>query len=193
LTPLIVGGSPASTGKYPSFAWPRANGGSGGYGLCGAVKIHDDILLTAGHCKTVFKGNDVHLGGTRRSGSNAADTVRAVRERRHPNYSDITLENDFMLVQLQRGVATAVVPNAPYNTVAARPVANEDVTVIGYGLTSAFANNAQVSDALLEVDVKVRSPASCQASYPFEFDSRSMLCASRNGNDSCQGDRCVHT
>lgn len=82
IEPRIVGGSLASEGEYPSYAIPRT--GSYGDGLCGSVKIWNDILLSAAHCAGTFVGNDMLIGGNQRSGSDALEVIPAVAERRHP-------------------------------------------------------------------------------------------------------------
>lgn len=196
VTPYIVGGTPAAAGAYPSFAHPHTSNRQG-YGLCGAVLVHADVLLTAGHCESAFRrGTAVHLGGTQLSGTDAFDTIETVATLVHPRHNGWTLDRDLLLVQLERaavtGTATASVPIAPYNTDANHPAPNAAVTVIGYGLTE--EDGVWASDVLRHVDVTVRSQAECRAAYGSEFFPDSMLCASSDngsGGDSCQGDRCV--
>ena len=187
LEPRIVGGSTAALGAYPSYAIPKT--AADGIGLCGSVKIWDDVLLTAAHCQGVFKGNTIYLGGNQRNGADALDTTVGQRELVHPDFSWDTLQNDFMLVKLRKRSTKS--PNAPYNKKADKPTTNQWVTVIGFGLTE--ENGYLASDRLQEVDIRVKDQATCRNSYGSEFYSSSMLCASLSNRDSCQGDRYVTT
>lgn len=178
----IVGGSPASDGEYSSYAVPRT--GLFGQGLCGSVKIYDDLLLSAAHCSGAFAGNDMFIGGNRRSGSDALETIAAVAELAHPQYNDVTLENDFLLIKLAE--SSLIAPSAPWNTDPSEPEEDEMATVIGFGTTS---QGGFVSNELLEVDVAIVDSATCNRIYQGEFYEETMLCAYRNNADSCQGDR----
>ena len=183
LGPLIVGGSPAADGEYPSYAIPRT--GTFGDGLCGSIKIWDDILLSAGHCAGAFEGTDMFIGGNQRSGADALEVIAAVAERRHPGYSDSTLENDFLLIKLADASSA---PSAVWNTDALEPRDDSTVSVIGFGTTS---QGGSVSDTLLEVDVAVVDHETCNSIYQGEIFEESMICAYRANADSCQGDRFV--
>ena len=184
IEPRIVGGSPASEGEYPSYAIPRT--GSFGDGLCGSVKIWNDILLSAAHCAGSFVGNDMLIGGNQRSGSDALEVIPAVAERRHPGYSDVTLENDFLLIKLAE--ASTVAPSSSWNTDRFEPRDSDIVSVIGFGTTT---QGGFVSDALRDVDVAIVDYDTCNSIYRGEIAEDTMICAYRNNADSCQGDRYV--
>jgi len=180
----IVGGRPALDGEYPSYAVPRT--GNFGNGLCGSVKIWDDILLSAAHCYGAFAGNDMFIGGNRRSGSDALETIAAVAERPHPSYNDGTLEFDFLLIKLAE--ASVIASSAPWNTDESEPEEEDIVTVMGFGTTS---EGGFVSNELLEVDVAIVDSTTCNTIYQGTIYEETMICAYRSNADSCQGDRYV--
>lgn len=181
LTPKIIGGTLASLGEYPYYAIPQT--GVQGYGLCGSVKIWDDILLSAGHCRGVFQGNNIFIGGTLRSGANAPETIRAVSELRHPNYKEATTEYDFLLVKLQQRSSA---PSVPWNTDRNFPSNGAQVWTIGYGFT---AENGPVSDNLRKVSLNIVDYASCFNVYGGDIFDNTMICAYKDNADSCLGDR----
>ena len=182
-TTRIVGGTTAAQGAYPFFAIPKTS--AYGVGLCGSVKIWDDVLLTAAHCQGSFAGKIIYIGGNRRDGSDALEVARGGTELVHPDFDFGTIQHDFMLVKLRQ--RTTKTPNAKYNRNTTYPTANQLATVIGFGVTA--ESGAPVSERLLEVDIKVKDTATCRAAYRSEFYPSSMLCASLRNKDSCQGDR----
>ena len=177
----IVGGSLASDGEYPFYAVPETDRFASG--LCGSVKIWDDVLLSAAHCFGSFEGNDIFIGGNRRTGEDALETIRAVSELQHPSYNSNTNENDFLLIKLQQKGSA---PKVPWNTNSAFPEDGRAVVVIGYGHTSDGGN---VSDDLLEVTLNMVDDATCRDTYGDDLFDATMMCAYKNSADSCQGDR----
>ena len=177
LTPKIIGGTLASLGEYPYYAIPI------GYALCGSVKIWDDILLSAGHCRGVFQGNNIIIGGTLRSGANAPETIRAVSELRHPNYNEDTTEYDYLLVKLQQRSSA---PSIAWNTDRSVPSNGAQVSTIGYGFTQ---ENGPISDNLRKVSLNVVSHSSCLNTYGGGIFDNTMICAYKDNADSCLGDR----
>lgn len=174
----IVGGSLAAQGEFPSYAVP-----SGDEGQCGSVKIWDDILLSAGHCRGAFQGQDMFIGGNLLSGGDAPETIRASSELVHPRYNDFTVQNDIMLIKLAEPSSA---PNAPWNTASSEPQDGQAVTVIGFGATS---EGGDVSDELLKVTVNIVDTDTCRQTYGNELFEDVMFCAYADNKDSCQGDR----
>jgi secreted trypsin-like serine protease len=126
----IVGGTEATPGDYPFFGklrfvyliqrlfwfmdcgiltlsltnifaveWEEA---------CGAVLIHDDIILSAAHCNVITEGTV--LVGAHRSFSNEENAeFRTIVDRRpHPSYHSMTLEYDFLVMKLDQAVSLFV-------------------------------------------------------------------------------------
>lgn len=171
----IVGGAPAAQGGFPSYAIPPG-------APCGATLIYEDILLSAAHCEGSFKLSTIYIGGNQMDGSDAVDSIRASEERVHPNFNSNTFSHDFMLVKLS---SPSTSQPMQLNTVSAEPADGESVKVIGYGLTS---DGGSQSNDLLQVTVQVDDFATCNSDYGGDIDSDTMICASANGKDSCNGD-----
>jgi trypsin len=197
----IVGGIPVrpdDTRYRPAFAFVEGIG-------CGGTLIHDDIVLTAGHCfagrnNNAFIGRNVFLGSTKRDGSDAIQTLQIADVRIHPQYttyafsSDLTnsvnisytVENadyDYALLQLSNA-ATNVTP-IPYNTDSGIPIDNSEIVTVGYGLTT---QDGSLSMDLRQVIVNAININTCAAAYQNEFDTVSALCAAAPNKDACNGD-----
>ncbi|XP_055371671.1 trypsin-7-like [Condylostylus longicornis] len=182
----IVGGFAVRYNKYPWIAQLTYNSRF----FCGGSLINDKFVLTAAHCTTGFKANNL---GVRllQFDRNAASTGihRAVKQIiAHPNYNTRTLDNDIALLELSHTV--------PLNG-ATRPVClpdaqhtfdYQDAIVAGWGLT---VEQGQVSSILREVTVPVISNNDCKKTKYGNMITENMLCAGdvkKGGKDACQGD-----
>jgi secreted trypsin-like serine protease len=185
-TSSIVTGRPARQGKYPWYAIPARNF------LCGATLIHPDILVTAAHC------DDFRIGFVRPSLFRRKAEVWVATSATDPMpwnelrwiFNVCTPQNrllsyDFMLVEVKR---PSKAPLVPWNTNATSPIDGEPLTILGYSSTSM---GGKCFDALLEGEVNAVNYDTCKNDYAAEgsqpLDS-SMVCAAKNGTDSCQGD-----
>lgn len=183
---IVSGTAVTSTTTYPFFVhWERIG--------CGGQLIHEDIVLTAAHCKSSNDGPSDEtlymLGLTQGTGLSLQTETQVA----HPNYNDVTTENDFMIFKLRdsalvdgSGIATGAEVIA-LNTDSAVPVAGSNLKIMGYGTTS---SGGVASDDLLEATVQAVSDATCNAadSYNGEIVGDVMLCAASTGIDTCQGD-----
>lgn len=62
------------------------------------------------------------------------------------------------------------------------------MVVCGWG---AIRENAQGSDVLLKVGVKLREDSVCEKAYqptPLKYAAKGQICVGAGGKDSCQGD-----
>jgi Trypsin len=191
----IVDGTTVLPGEYPAFAFLSGIG-------CGATLIHSDILLTAGHCVATRLGSNfnigqfvrnVFLGGTKRDGSDAMETLRVISGRLHPNYttrtfsvntsSDTVDDYDYALLQLSN--PSSIVP-IPYNRNGSIPYDTSELITIGHGLKN--PNETTLSYNLLQVRVNAINTDKCRSLYNNEIDAPSTLCAAAKGKSACYGD-----
>lgn len=171
----IIGGTAADPFNYEFYASTDQ---------CGASLIHEDVLLSAAHCRGTFLGQSIYMGGTKEDGSDALETMNGVDELLHPSFSSTTLVNDIMLVKLNK--SSRATP-AAWNSNAALPSsATGDMTTIGFGHTSW---QGQKSEILLQVDIPFVDTGVCNApnSHNGDIDGSVMFCAGGGGKDACQG------
>jgi trypsin len=179
----IVGGSNAASGAYPYYGISKSGA------LCGATLIHTDIAVTAAHCAGVFPTAGMFLGGIDLSGDDAPEDLVVEHEYIHPNFNANTLENDILLLKLQRSASgTTIQPIASINTNAAVPADGSFVTTIGFGAT---AEDGALAAHLQTVSITVIDGSTCAVEYSTQnalISEEVMICAADTGKDACQGD-----
>jgi len=183
----IVGGTPvASAATYPYFAHYFDSN-------CGAVLVHDDIILTAASCEDDRHPFDMRydffsiaLGqGFRRF---------AARQVVHPDFVSETRAFDFLLAKLN---TTALVDTTSGNAATGAavitlqrdnsiPLVDDNLKIMGFGVTTATSSsNSQV---LLDATVQAVSDVACAAAYAssgLSFIPEVMLCSSATNADWC--------
>jgi hypothetical protein len=174
----VEGGVEVPTGKYPFMTYVFG---------CSASLIAPNVLLTAARCEDYFENKEVSIGRTNLSDTNEEyETFTIMEKAIHPNYDAVTLDFDYMVLRLDG--------NSYHDPVELDdgmfPVTEgENVLAIGWGRTSVGIN---VSTKLLEVEVNVSNQEQCSTIYQPLYGDASvtdrMLCASRIGTNSCQGD-----
>lgn len=144
-------------------------------GGCGATLISTDVVLGAAHCGN-FLGETVNIGDV---------SVEVIEQRIHPNHNEYTVENDFSLYRLKFPVdiSTSGV-TLMLNTDASTPSPGQDLTTLGFGLTSP---GGRPSSTLRDVVIPAVSTSECSDAYGFEIPN-TMLCAGAGGKDACRGD-----
>lgn len=174
-TARIVGGEPADPSQFEFFA---------GTTKCGASLIHEDVLLTAAHCRGTFVGSTITIGGGFADGSDAVELLEGIDEIWHPQFNSVTLENDIMLVKLN---TPSIVSPATWNTDPMLPTTDSGLlTSIGFGRT---LWNGDLSEVLLQVKVPYVDHGTCNAPNAYNGDILEdvMFCAGTAGKDACQG------
>ncbi|XP_035695492.1 trypsin-2-like [Branchiostoma floridae] len=182
----IVGGNIAAPGSYP---WQ--------VGLlnvhavrpfCGGALLSENWVVTVAQCigdptfLVVVGEHDVN------NSPEWKETVEVKQIIVHPDYSDVTLDNNIALVKLESPVSLndyvqpICLPKRDFKP------EGKVVTVAGWGHTS---EGGAPSPVLLQAEVPVLTAAECYASYVTNWIiAKSMICTgyAAGGVDTCQGD-----
>lgn len=110
----------------------------------------------------------------------------------YPGYNDKNTDGDWMLVKLDRATNQNV-PFVKLNYDASKPSPGQEVTVMGWGDTTADDMTQELADKLLSVTVNAISNDECDKSkgsiggWSEDYHGQitdNMLCAKDNGEDS---------
>jgi len=158
--------------------------------------IHDDLVITAGHCRGT--GNiapDIYFRNIRRKGQGSVKRT-IVDFMLHPKFNAevSTRDNDFMILKLDKTALVddngqdTLVKVIPPNTDPAIPAVNDALWGIGYGQTD--ENTPGMSDSLRDATIYTFDNEKCQRQYQRYFDETNMFCSGveGGGTDTCQGD-----
>jgi secreted trypsin-like serine protease len=201
----IIGGTEVIPNRY-SYAVSLQDGWGHN---CGGSLIASNVVLTAAHCRDVFwdpekreyQPNIKAVAGRHDSEINAAigsgESIPITNIVYHPNYDDVTMDNDFMLVFLETAFTASNIGLVKLNTDASLPFESQVLTSMGWGDTNVHVCRYQTSPVLKHVDLRVISNQQCVtaegiyngtfASYADEITDN-MLCAWACQEDTCQGD-----
>nr|CAH7748882.1 unnamed protein product [Callosobruchus chinensis] len=189
--PLIVGGKPASSGKFPFMAALGFN--TDEKWLCGGTLISHRFILTAAHCTISRSGSPVvvRLGALYLSqDSSTSDDYKVSDIIVHPNYRYPEKYNDIALIKVDRDIKfTNYIRPACLNT--KDYINHKSAIATGWGRLD-YAGES--SDRLMEVNLSFYDNSVCQKAYRNNFNglangiTSTMICAGelKGGKDTCQ-------
>lgn len=190
--PRIIGGDDASPGEYPwMVALVRADEPDNYQGqFCGASLIHPRWVLTASHCVSGTKAEDLEvLLGTHDLESNSGFQRIAVAEViMAPRYNEFNLDADFALLRLAEPADPDLTPIQLIDDVA---LAAPGVEAVLSGWGDLTNGDGDYPTLLQEVALPLVDLALANASPAYDGTlTENMLAAGfeAGGKDSCYGD-----
>ncbi|WP_320670587.1 S1 family peptidase [Patulibacter defluvii] len=189
--PRIVGGTAlGSTAQAPFSVGLAIKMGDGGATCTGSV-LDATHVLTAAHCvtengSTVPAQNVFVYAGssdlTTKPGVDAAARHQAQLVRVHPRYSSNAIPDDVAVVTLKvpLNLGTPLVQPAPLLATGSYVVGGTPLTITGYGISSATADDW---GTLRQVQTQVVTAGLCGTDAP-----AAVLCTVRTGHAACSGD-----
>ena len=189
-SPMIVGGTAVSNGKYPFVAYVTLYRNGKPYASCGGSLIDQDSVLTAAHCLQNTTGAVVVVGRTDLRNKNRGQEIGASRPFIHPRY--LGSGYDAGVLKLRRpvkGIKPIKLATAKQNNL---ETPGRKLTVAGWGLTG--FNATHPTNRLRQAQVPVVSDRRAERSYdavvePPGYEPPLMIAAGNSSKENaCVGD-----
>lgn len=145
---------------------------------CGGSLIAPDVVLSAAHCGD-YIGDSIIVSAVKPGETSfGATRVQVIEQIYHPNYSDITEENDVMVLKISPPVTLSSTVQLVLNNEYAVPSNGEDLTVLGLG---DLIEDGPLPTTLMDVVVQAIETDQCNGpdSYDGEIFDDVMFCAGR--------------
>ncbi|XP_052002825.1 trypsin-like [Xyrauchen texanus] len=154
---------------------------------CGASLINERWVVSAAHCYIPPPRLAVHLGEHNVYVEEGTEQrIWAEKVIPHPDYNDMTYDNDFMLIKLSEpAIFNDYVQ--PISLPTSCSFAGEQCLVSGWG--NQINTGVDYAAVLQCLDLPVLSRSQCEGAYGWQITDN-MFCAGflEGGKDSCQGD-----
>ncbi|XP_012589474.1 PREDICTED: cathepsin G-like [Condylura cristata] len=180
----IIGGKEARPHSHPYMAFLQIKTPEG-WSSCGGFLVREDFVLTAAHCEgsSIIVKLGAHNIGRQERTQQSIGVRRAIR---HPRYNPQNIQNDIMLLQLERSarrnqaVQTLSLPQSQH-----RLPPQTLCMAAGWGLVG--LNRA--TQKLQEVQLRVQQDQECRRRFS-TYDSRTQICvgSSRERKSVFNGD-----
>lgn len=155
---------------------------------CGGAIFNPTTIVSAAHCTEGRNQTLFHVLAGNTDNTNLADKILVSEVIEHPQYNNITLENDIVILKL---AVPIIYSDARQPVVLPTPnfvvTPGRNSTLAGWGTMQ--WNTNQFPNILQAVDVTNLSDQECIDIYPLEeIFTESTFCAGDRGRDACQGD-----
>ncbi|KAF4097689.1 hypothetical protein G5714_021697 [Onychostoma macrolepis] len=151
--------------------------------VCGGFLISDGFVLTAAHCWKNEKLTAV-VGAHDLRQNEGSVRIGVKSYHMHPNFTIHTLQNDIMLLRLEKKVKQSKTVNMISLIKNKKDTESGTVcSVAGWGLRT----NGSASDCLMEAKVKIKNNTECERRWEGIYSVSKMMCAYSHGG-SCDGD-----
>jgi len=185
----ITGGSETEVNEYPWMAFVSTKRGS----MCGGSLISEEWVITAAHCVSTDRPEDVRVDLGQHDLYSATEAVLVRKDvaevQIHPDWNSRTVSHDLALLRLDIPVDFSEVSHVRPICIptGSRNFEGYSAKVAGWGKTSSSASTSRV---LLEADVTILSNRECQATgHTVSNIKESMVCAKGEGDvGACMGD-----
>ncbi len=188
ITAKIIGGKIAEPDKWPWMAGIATRGKSDYEGqFCGASLIDKNWVLTAAHC-VADEEKDKHeldiIINRAQFDTTSGERIAVEKTFIHPQYNNITLDNDIALVKLQQPSSFEPINIASSNSTFDN--AGADAVTLGWGKIS--TTEKIYPRVLYQVSLPIIDNFRCSSVLP--GFTNNMLCAGAGlgEKDTCQGD-----
>ena len=170
---LVVGGADAPPGRFPYYSMLDVESSSG-FHFCGAVLIHDDILLTTAKCVEGALSLYVAVNYTvdTKQPTGFEHFREITRYRAHEQFNSTTRDYNIAIMKTDQPVSEVT----PVTRGSGRPRNGDSVTAIGFGRLS---EGTDFPTLLQEVEVQIIPFATCNSasSYNGQIRNIRMICA----------------
>lgn len=194
----IVGGHDSVDGKLPWLAHLSGKRFFGFSQFCDGFFIAEDVLITAGHCTSIFPNSNImaasnRFNQTKTTGEEGGIDFKIDAQVRHPDYNNRFgfPVNDIAIwfVDVSKNYGGKSIPIVKIQTNSKLPGQHGKLKIAGWGTLEEGGDEPEI---LQEAEVQIVSNKACSKKYSHgsAILPSSVICAGvpEGGIDTCQGD-----